>query len=48
MFITRTLYVFAELSRIFEDFIGGSFDCGEVAIEFIKVLIRGTWDYKTV
>ena len=42
MFITRTLYVFAELSRIFEDFVGGSFDCGEVTVEFIKVLIGGT------
>ena len=48
MFIRHTLYVFAELSRIFKDFIGGSFDSGEVSIEFIKVLIGGTWYCKTV
>lgn len=44
--MVRTFYVVAELCRIFEDFIGGSFDCGEVTIEFLKVLIDRTWSFE--
>ena len=38
--------MFAELTRILEDFVGGSFDCGEVTIEFFKVFIDRTWKFE--
>lgn len=38
----------AELGRIFEDFVCGGFDCGEVTIEFIKVFIGRTCDFEAV
>lgn len=40
--------MFAELGRIFEDFVCGSFDCSEAAIEFIKVFIGRAWNFEAV
>jgi hypothetical protein len=36
--------MFAEFACIFEDLVGGGFDCGEATIRFFKVFIDRTWN----